>query len=302
MVSRHGRPIARVILLLLPLVLPLVLIGLQVVFGARLAAASTGNVDADVRCTIPMTCALDTANQASNQTVGQTAGQAPDKEPATPEESEEPKSKTHMANEEISLYKTISYVTGATLTDQLWYIFIASEAATTGGLFMAVNATTSSMMTYSYEYMWNICCLADPGPDGIVPISATKAIIYRGLSIIRVGALALLFGNTIGSSAIVTTAITVSRTAVYVANDFVWNRVDASQKVKEPGTLAKTSPERPIFATTQTAASVEQKVSVEADGFFGMKAAWNSVKTTADGLAKSDGFFGVKTAWNSAFQ
>ena len=50
-------------------------------------------------------------------------------------------------------------VTGATLTDQLWYLTIASEAATTGGVFFVVNAATSSMMTYNYEYFWNICCI-----------------------------------------------------------------------------------------------------------------------------------------------
>ena len=82
-------------------------------------------------------------------------------------------------------------------TDQIWRLTIASEAAATGGIFFVVNAATSSMMTYNYEYFWNICCRAAPGPDGIVPVSATKAIIYRGLSIIRVGALALIFGNTL---------------------------------------------------------------------------------------------------------
>jgi hypothetical protein len=139
--------------------------------------------------------------------------------------------------EELSLYKTLSYVTGATITDQLWYLAIASEALTTGGLFLGVNAATSSMMTYSYEYMWNLCCLSPPGPDGVVPVSATKAVIYRGLSIIRVGALALLFGNTVASSAVVTGAITVSRTAVYVANDYFWNGIN----VRKPAEAAPDS-------------------------------------------------------------
>ncbi len=132
-----------------------------------------------------------------------------------------------MTNEMISLYKTVTYVPSAALTDQLWYLLIASEAATTGPFFLGVNASTSSAMTYTYEYFWNICCLAEPGPDGVVPVSATKAIIYRALSIIRVGALALAFGNTLGSSAAVTTVITVSRTAVYVTNDYFWNVMDA---------------------------------------------------------------------------
>lgn len=132
-----------------------------------------------------------------------------------------------MSVEALSLYKTVTYVTGATLTDQLWYLFIASAAATTGGVFFAVNAATSSMMTYSFEYAWTFCCKPPPGPDGVVPVSATKAVIYRGLSILRVGGLALIFGNTLPSSALVTSAITVSRTAVYVANDYVWNNVDA---------------------------------------------------------------------------
>ncbi|MBT3533776.1 MAG: hypothetical protein HN478_07850 [Rhodospirillaceae bacterium] len=141
-----------------------------------------------------------------------------------------------IPNESLSLYKTISYVTGATVTDQLWYLAIASEAATTGGVFFVVNATTSSLMTYNYEYFWNLCCRAPPDEDGIVPVSATKAIIYRGLSIIRVGALALIFGNTLPSAALVTFAITVSRTAVYVTNDYVWNRIDVKKRTGPPAT------------------------------------------------------------------
>ena len=146
----------------------------------------------------------------------------------------EPGYKAGIPNETLSLYKTMSYVTGATLTDQVWYLTIASEAAATGGIFFVVNAATSSMMTYNYEYFWNICCRAPPGPDGIVPVSPTKAIIYRALSVLRVGALALIFGNTIPSAAIVTLAITFSRTAVYVTNDYVWNRIDVMKPVNKP--------------------------------------------------------------------
>jgi len=135
-----------------------------------------------------------------------------------------------IPNENLSLYKTLSYVTGATLTDQIWYLMIASEAATTGGIFFIVNTATSAMMTYNYEYYWNICCRTPPGPEGIVPVSATKAAIYRALSIIRVGALALVFGNTLPSAAVVTLAITLTRTAVYVTNDFVWNRIEVKNK------------------------------------------------------------------------
>ena len=156
----------------------------------------------------------------------------PDKPSATPPyRSDAPgpasESEEGMSNEMISLYKTVTYVPSAALTDQLWYLLIASEAATTGPFFLGVNASTSSAMTYTYEYFWNLCCLAEPGPDGVVPVSATKAIIYRALSIIRVGALAIAFGNTLGSSAAVTTVITISRTAVYVTNDYFWNAMDA---------------------------------------------------------------------------
>ena len=146
----------------------------------------------------------------------------------------EPGFKAGIPNETLSLYKTISYVTGATLTDQFWYLTIASEAAATGGIFFVVNAATSSMMTYNYKYFWNICCRAPPGPDGIVPVSSTKAIIYRALSVLRVGALALIFGNTIPSAAIVTLAITFSRTAVYVTNDYVWNHIDVMKPINKP--------------------------------------------------------------------
>jgi hypothetical protein len=94
----------------------------------------------------------------------------------SPGQTRSPRTRT-ASRPRPSLYKTLTYVTGATLTDQIWCLLIASDAATTGGLFFAVNAATSSMMTYSYEYMWAFCCELAPGPDGIVPVSATKAII-----------------------------------------------------------------------------------------------------------------------------
>jgi hypothetical protein len=152
--------------------------------------------------------------------------------------AEQPKYNGKIPNGKLSLYKTLSYVTGATLTDQIWYLTIASEAVATGGIFFVVNAATSAMMTFNYEYYWNICCRAPPGPDGIVPVSATKAVIYRALSVIRVGALALIFGNTLPSAAIVTLAITFSRTAVYVTNDFVWNRLEVQDEWAEKNVAA----------------------------------------------------------------
>jgi|GEM_PF-3967054 len=138
--------------------------------------------------------------------------------------------------EQLSLYKTVTYVIGTVLTDQIWYLLIASEAATTGPVFMVVNGSTSSMMTYAYEYAWRVCCEAPPDENGVVPISVTKAAIYRGLSILRVGGLALIFGNTLGSSALVTTAITVSRTTVYILNDMLWYEIDKRPPVETAGT------------------------------------------------------------------
>ena len=182
------------------------------IFGISTPFTPSARAGDPVECKIPMkSCVTNMETEA----------------PAVPE-AEKPRYKGEMPIEELSLYKTITYVTGATLTDQLWYLAIASAASTTGGIFLGVNAATSSMMTYSYEYFWNLCCQADPGPDGVVPVSATKAVIYRGLSVIRVSALALVFGNTVASSAVVTGAITLSRTAVYVANDFFWNEINAT--------------------------------------------------------------------------
>jgi hypothetical protein len=51
----------------------------------------------------------------------------------------------------LSLYKTITCVPGATLTDQIWYLAFASAAATTGGAFFAANVATTSVMAYSFE-------------------------------------------------------------------------------------------------------------------------------------------------------
>jgi hypothetical protein len=76
-----------------------------------------------------------------------------------------------------------------------------------------------------------MCCEGTPGPDGIVPVSVTKAAVYRGISVVGIGALTLAFGNTLSSAAIVTGVIATSRTAIYVVNDYVWNRIDVGAPV-----------------------------------------------------------------------
>lgn len=204
--------------------LPVVLLVLGLAAGSLLAPAP--GVAADpTACAVPARSCAD-ADRAAGQAV------PPDVPPDAQAFDD------GIPNATLSLYKTITYVPTAALTDQLWYLIMASEAATTGGLFLGVNATTSSLMTYTYEYVWNICCQAPPGPDGVVPVSATKAIVYRALSVVRVGALALAFGNTLPSSTAVTTAITISRTAVYVANDYVWNNIDTRRPVTPDATPA----------------------------------------------------------------
>ena len=209
MVSRIHPSIARVILLMIG------------VYALPFSAIPPAYASDPAACAIPMKPCVCAAGDES--CVGSAEAGALRPVALTPEE---PAFEAGIPTERLSLYKTITYVTGATLTDQLWYLAIASAAATTGGIFFGVNAATSSAMTYSYEYGWAFCCEAPPGPDGIVPVSAIKAIVYRGLSVIRVGALALLFGNTLGSATVVTGAITLSRTAVYVTNDYVWNSID----------------------------------------------------------------------------
>ena len=131
----------------------------------------------------------------------------------------------------LSLYKTISYTTMVLTTDQLWYMGVAAPAATTSGVFGVVNLITSPMLTYAFEYTWETCCEAPPGPDGVKPVSVKKAVIYRVLSTSRIFALALLFGNGMGSSLVVTGAIAATRTLVYMSNDYLWNHLTAQPPV-----------------------------------------------------------------------
>src|SRR5947208_16056317 len=84
-----------------------------------------------------------------------------------------------MPKSVFAFYKTLSYTTVVLTTDQIWYMVAASQAAATGGLFGVVNVVTSPMLTYAFEYSWDNCCELPPGPDGVVPVSARKAIIYR---------------------------------------------------------------------------------------------------------------------------
>lgn len=129
----------------------------------------------------------------------------------------------------LALYKTMSYTAVVLTTDQLWYMTTAAAAASTGGWFGVANIVTSPMLTYGFEYGWQLCCEAPPGPDGVRPVDVRKALLYRTLSASRTLGLALLFGNGFGSSLLVTGLITVTRTAAYITNDYVWNRI-ARQK------------------------------------------------------------------------
>ena len=49
-------------------------------------------------------------------------------------------------------------------------------------------------------------CEAAPGPDGVRPVDVNKALIYRFVSTARILGMALLFGNSIGSSLVITGA------------------------------------------------------------------------------------------------
>jgi len=127
----------------------------------------------------------------------------------------------------LALYKTISYTAVVLTTDQLWYMAMATQSAASSGYFGVVNLVTSPMLTYGFEYAWQHCCEAPPGPDGVRPVDVKKALIYRVVSTSRILVMALAFGNDIGSSLLVTGAIAVTRTFVYMGNDYVWNAITA---------------------------------------------------------------------------
>jgi uncharacterized membrane protein len=133
----------------------------------------------------------------------------------------------------LAFYKTLSYTAIVLTTDQIWYMVAASQAASTSGLFGTVNVITSPMLTYAFEYAWDNCCEVPPGPDGVVPVSAKKALIYRAVSTARVAAVALVFGNSLGSSLLVTGAIALTRTGVYAVNDYVWGHIDVRKPIAE---------------------------------------------------------------------
>jgi hypothetical protein len=152
----------------------------------------------------------------------------------------------------LSLYKTVTYTAAVLTTDQLWYMGTAAQAATTGGYFGVVNVVTSPMLTYAFEYAWERCCEAPPGPDGVRPVDARKALIYRAISTARIFALSMAFGNGLGSSLLTTTAIAATRTLVYMTNDFTWNHLTAagragSRPAPPPAQvkLSRVEPDRP---------------------------------------------------------
>jgi hypothetical protein len=101
-------------------------------------------------------------------------------------------------------------------------------------MFGVSNIATSPMLTYAFEYAWLSCCQAPPGPDGVVPVSSTKAITYRILSVSRTLGMALAFGNGIASSLVVTTGIQTTRTMAYLVNDYVWGHLASSSTTTAP--------------------------------------------------------------------
>ena len=76
----------------------------------------------------------------------------------------------------LAFYKTLSYTAVVLTTDQLWYMAVATQAATSSGFFGVVNLVTSPMLTYGFEYAWQHCCEAPPGPDGVRPVDVNKAL------------------------------------------------------------------------------------------------------------------------------
>jgi uncharacterized membrane protein len=138
----------------------------------------------------------------------------------------------------LSLYKTVTYTAMILTTDQLWYVGVAAQAATTSGLFAAINVVTSPLLSYAFEYGWERCCESPPGPDGVRPVDARKAAIYRVVSTARIFGLTLLLGNGLGSSLLTTTAIAATRTVVYMVNEVIWNRLTADGVTPPPPGLA----------------------------------------------------------------
>jgi len=147
----------------------------------------------------------------------------------------------------LAMYKTVSYTSVVLMTDQFWYMVMASEAAASGGWFGIANAASSPMLTFGFEYLWNQCCEAGPGPDGVVSVSARKAAIYRVFSMSRTALLTVGFGNSLASSAAVTTAISVTRTGAYVLNDYVWGQFDVrTPRPPTSQTMSGRAKDRPL--------------------------------------------------------
>lgn len=147
-----------------------------------------------------------------------------------------------LAPEVLSLYKTMTYTAAGLGVDQLWYMGVAAQAAATSGYFSLVNLVTAPAVTYAFEYTWQRCCEAPPGPGGVRPIDLRKAVFYRMLSATRMFAITLMLGNGLGSSTLTTALIAVTRTGVYLANDYAWNHLTAPGTAAPAGAVAPPQP------------------------------------------------------------
>ena len=156
--------------------------------GGGLARVAGGLAAALLLCAVALTARPATADTGTPATVPTLLA---------PSESTPPEDTTAWwwKKRYLALYKTISYTAVVLTTDQLWYMAVATQAATSSGFFGVVNLVTSPMLTYGFEYAWQHCCEAPPGPDGVRPVDVNKALIYRVVSTARILVMALAFAS-----------------------------------------------------------------------------------------------------------
>jgi len=129
---------------------------------------------------------------------------------------------------DLAVFKTVSYQSIVVVTDAIIYAALMDAEVQGGGLFNAINGVTSPAVYYGFEEVWNSCCATPPNADGSTSVNWVKAAIYRTISTTRTMIIALALGHEALPALGLAAAIALTRTGVYIANDYTWANYSAS--------------------------------------------------------------------------
>lgn len=120
-----------------------------------------------------------------------------------------------------ALYKTITFQAVANATDLLLFdALIGGHALVLGG-FVVANAASAAGLYYGFEYLWQ-----QEGPtleDTTETTILKKSLLFQTVNSGRIFLLGYGLGAGAPAAALLASSVFVTDTAVYFANEYVWD-------------------------------------------------------------------------------